>query len=78
MKYRCYHCKQEFDEDLALGHFGTSPVGFPRCVEDWVNGRGGGPHDPRNKWLDELVAKIDRLEAELRYTEPICRGYSVD
>ncbi len=74
--YRCYSCKQVFEEDdghgLANEHFGSWLKGDrPKC-EDCLRGTAtwrGGPHDPfyrvRKEEYDSLHARIAELEAQL-------------
>ena len=71
--YRCYSCKQVFEEDhgygLASQHFGNWLKGDrPKC-EDCLRGTaswGGGPHDPfyrvRKEVYDQLVADSEELK----------------
>lgn len=78
--YRCYSCKQVFEEDdghgLAAEHFGNWLKGDrPKC-EDVLKGTatwGGGPHDPfyrvRKEDYDrqaERIRALETAEAEMR------------
>lgn len=74
-QYRCYSCKQVFNEDhghgLAREHFGSAYRGdLPKCCEV-IDGKatwGGGYHDPfyrvRKDHYDELVAARPRKPTE--------------
>lgn len=72
--YRCYSCKQVFDEDnghgLAAEHFGDWLKGDrPKC-EDCLTGKatwGGGPHDPFYR------VRKDEYEALMRDSEELKR-----
>jgi len=74
--YRCYSCRQVFDEDdghgLAAAHFGSTLNGDrPKC-EAILNGTatwGGGPHDPflrvRKDHYDAMQKEIADLRARI-------------
>ena len=64
-QYKCYSCKQIFEEDeghgLASEHFGSAlrdPL--PKCCEviDGTGRWGGGPHDPFYRVLKTHYAEI--------------------
>ena len=73
--YRCYSCKQVFEEDhghgLAFEHFGSHLAGdVPKCT-GILNGTatwGGGPHDPfyrvRKDHYEMMEKEIIELKAE--------------
>lgn len=81
--YRCYSCKQVFEEDhghgLAREHFGSHLAGDqPKCLEilkgtaTW----GGGPHDPfyrvNKKHYDALEKEVAVLRAKV---QDFCPGH---
>lgn len=69
--YRCYACKQVFEEDhghgLAAAHFGRAALSMRTKCQDFLDRTSaGGPHDP---FLNRLFEQVDGLQAELEETK---------
>ena len=77
--YRCYSCKQVFEEDdgygLARQHFGSHLNGDqPKCHEILNGGAswGGGPHDPYIRVRKDIY---DAKEEEITELTARCARY---
>lgn len=65
MEFRCFHCRQVFNEITGLEHFGKHTTDLPLCIQYQRSGSGGGLHDAYERVRRSFLAELDDVFCDL-------------